>query len=282
MKMKISIENYRFREALGDEMTIKVIADAGFDAMDFSYYWVKKAEDPLSCDYRDFAKRIRERLDAAGIVCNQAHAPFDFAFGESQDESSENYLRLTRSIESAAILGAEQIIVHRIGNPDKAVEWEYNLGFYRRLRKHAEKAGIRIAVENLFKWSPESGITGSYGKPEELCEVVEELGVDRFTCCVDLGHAAITGTAPEDFIAGMKDGMLGALHVQDNDLTSDGHLLPYMGRINWDAVMSALKAKNYDGDLTLEVFGWLGKLPASLMADAAVFAARTADQLRRL
>ena len=55
--LKISIENYRFREALGDDAAIKIIADAGFDAMDFSYYWVKNAPDPLGDDYLDFAKR---------------------------------------------------------------------------------------------------------------------------------------------------------------------------------------------------------------------------------
>lgn len=111
---------------------------------------------------------------------------------------------------------------------------------------------------------------------------MKELGADRFTACVDLGHAAITGTNPEDYIAGMEDGMLGALHVQDNDFRSDGHMLPFMGKTNWNAVMSALREKKYDGDLTLEVFGWLGRIPAGLMPGAAAFAARTADYLRSL
>lgn len=42
---------------MGDDAAIKIIADAGFDAMDFSYYWVKNAPDPLGDDYLDFAKR---------------------------------------------------------------------------------------------------------------------------------------------------------------------------------------------------------------------------------
>ena len=46
--------------------------------------------------------------------------------------------------------------------------------------------------------------------------------------------------------------------------------------------MSALREKKYDGDLTLEVFGWLGRIPAGLMPGAAAFAARTADYLRSL
>lgn len=279
--MRISIDSYHFRERLGDDGAIKAISDAGFDAMDFSYYWRKNASDPLGENYIEYAKSFREKLDRAGIVCNQAHAPFEIGYGEALDDSNPKYVQLLRSIEAAAILGAEQIIVHRIGTPEGADMVEYNLGYYRGLIPTCEKSGIKVAVENLFRGTS-NGLVGVFGKPEELCAIVNELGRDNFTCCLDLGHAAITGTKPQDYIMGMEDGMLGALHVQDNNFMTDEHLLPFYGKTDWKAVISALKTKNYAGDLTLEVFGWLKTLPAELLGDAAKFAAKTTDHLRTL
>ncbi len=279
--MKISIESYCFREKLGDDDTIKAIAEAGFDAIDFSYYWRAKAADALGEDYIDYANGFRKKLDAAGIVCNQTHAPFDVRYGEAFDESNPKYVALLRSVESSAILGAEQTVVHCLNVPEGVDLFEYNLRYYRSLIPTCEKAGIKIAVENLFTHT-QSGIVGILGKPDLLCKMVNELGRDNFTCCVDLGHAAITGTKPQDFVLGMEDGMLGALHIQDNNFCSDEHLLPFSGRTDWKAVGSALKAKGYDGDLTLEVFGWLKNLPSELMFDAAKYAAKTAEYVRSL
>ena len=45
--MKLSIENHVIRKAFGDEKAIEMIAQAGFDAMDFSFYWMPREEDIL-------------------------------------------------------------------------------------------------------------------------------------------------------------------------------------------------------------------------------------------
>lgn len=278
--MKISIESYTFREAFGNEKTIKLLSDAGFDAMDFSYYWRKRADNVLGDDWKDKAKEIRSMLDANGLECNQAHAPFDVCYGENFSEDEPKYLDLARSIGSAAILGAKQIIVHALRTPDGVDLMEYNFEFYKSLEKYCEEYGIKVAVENLFKQnSSGNGWDGILGTPAELCKLTRELG-KNFNCCVDIGHAAITGTAPQDFIAGMDSDLLCALHVQDNNMRSDCHWLPYQGNFNWEAVISALKAKNYGGDITLEVFGWLSRQPEGLLTEAARHAAVVASHLR--
>ena len=37
--MKLSIETYALREKFGDRGTILLAKEAGFDAVDYSYYW---------------------------------------------------------------------------------------------------------------------------------------------------------------------------------------------------------------------------------------------------
>ena len=43
-----------------------------------------------------------------------------------------------------------------------------------------------------------------------------------------------------------------SLHIQDNDGTGDGHLIPGDGNIDWDAFVDALHAVGYLGDCVME------------------------------
>lgn len=279
--MRLSTETHVARQRLGVYEGIKAIKDAGFDAFDFSYYWLGEDESEIIGEsYIQYAEKLKSYIDEIEIACNQAHAPFDFKYGMKMDETEPTYTAIVRSIESAAILGAENIVVHAIsGMPENEFE-EYNLEFYRSLAPYAEKAGIHIAVENLFKWSPENGLYPRIlGTPEELSSFIKKLDSDVFTACIDVGHAAITQTEPEDFISGMSGGIVKALHIQDTNYITDCHTIPYLGRINWDNVAEALKNKGYDGDLTFEVFGFLGSFPKELLPDALKLTERTGRAL---
>lgn len=72
--------------------------------------------------------------------------------------------------------------------------------------------------------------------------------------------------------------MLKALHVQDNDLKNDRHWLPYCGDLNWTNITRALGEIGYDGDLTFEIFGFLGKQEP----DNLPIALKSAEQTGRL
>ena len=43
-----------------------------------------------------------------------------------------------------------------------------------------------------------------------------------------------------------------AVHLHDNDQSSDLHLLPFDGTIDWDKLLKHLKNANYQGPVTLE------------------------------
>lgn len=271
--MKLSVEIYELIKKFGDYKAVEIVKEAGFDAIDYSYYWDNENERVLGDNYREYAENLKRHLDKTGIVCNQAHAPFSLKYGTAFDISEPEYLWLVHSLESAAILGAKNIIVHSVGVP-KGVDFEeYNFNYYRSLIPYCEKFGICVSVENLFSYdSKRHHLIGMLGSPEEINRIVERLDSPWINICVDIGHASLTGYEPEDFIGKINPKFLKALHVQDNNYMEDKHILPYTGDLNWEAIMTSLKNVGYDGDLTYEIFGYLSRIPNDLIPDALKFA----------
>jgi len=272
--MKLSVELYTLAQRFGDFKAIEMAKESGFDAIDYSYYYAKECEEILGDGYRGYAEKLRKHLDEVGIVCNQAHAPFSFRYGMEKNISEEKYLWMTRALESASILGAKNIIVHSITVPDGVDFEKYNIEYYKSFIPYCEKFGIHVAVENLFsRDNKRKRINGKLGSPEELSGIVEKINSPWIVACVDIGHAALTGYEPEDFIKKMNPSVLKALHVQDNDYLDDRHILPYTGELNWEAIMESLKKAEYDGDLTFEIIKFLDKFPDDLLPEAMSFAA---------
>ncbi len=278
--MRLSIETWVPQNAVGYESGLRMIADAGFDCCDFSYYGfnslggsVSPEEDLLGEDWKERAETLRRILDETGLRCNQAHAPFRFTRENVIGGGDPEWTKIVRSIRSAAILGAEQIIVHTVGNERDRDFEAFNLEFYRSFQPVCAESGIRIGVENLFfRDLKRRCFPGKLGTPEKLTAFLHQLDPRCFTACVDLGHAALTGQEPEEFLAGMSADDLGALHVHDNRYLDDDHLLPWNGDFRWDAIVSALAGIGYRGDLTLEVLGFLKRYDTEMLPAALRYA----------
>ena len=270
-------------QKLGDIKGLGVIKQAGFDCVDMSYYWQKENSRLTEEDYQEYAFKLKKHLDEIGLVCNQAHAPFDFKYGMDFDISNPEYLAITRAIESAAILGAKTIVVHSIvlkKNAQIIFDRAYNLAYYRSLQPLCEKFNIRIAIENLFVLDDKRGYyRGRLGTASELSAFISELNSPYFVACVDIGHAAMTGNEPEEFISGMDNALLQALHVQDGNYQVDCHTLPYLGNFNWSAIMQSLKQIDYKGELTFEIVKYLRNLPSELLLDALRFSEKVGRHL---
>ncbi len=268
--MQLSLESYALRRRYGDFEAARLISEAGFDAMDYSAYWYENS--PLAGDdYREYAHSLRAHIDSLGLTCNQSHAPFVMKYGMPFDLSCLEFRDVVRAMEVASILGAQQIVVHSLAMPKELVEdtqatHACALSFYRALLPFAEEFGIRIAVENLFVRHPEKFVYSKrLNSPETLSRLVRELDSPFAVACLDMGHAAMVGYEPEDFVRGMERGLLGAVHIQDGDYIEDRHTVPYVGQYHWEEIMRALAETGYAGDLTFEVYKFYQNLP-----DAAI------------
>ena len=278
--MKLSVELYTLAQRFGDFRAIEISKAAGFDAIDYSYYYDKECEEVLGDGYKEYAEKLRAHLDKVGISCNQAHAPFSFKYALEHNIFEEKYLWMIHALESASILGAENIVVHSITVPEGVDFEEYNIEYYKSFIPYCEQFGIRVAVENLFgRDEKRKRLTGKLGSPAELNRIVEKINSPWIVACVDIGHAALTGYEPEKFIEGVNPTILKALHVQDNDYLDDKHILPYTGELNWEAIMHSLKKVGYTGDLTFEIVKFLDKFPDELFPEVMQFAVSVGKHL---
>ena len=174
--MKLSVELYTVAKHYGDKKAIEIVKDAGFDAIDYSYYYDKECEEVLGENYKEYAKEIREHLDLVGIPCNQAHAPFNFKYGMTADTSEPKYLNIVRAIESASILGAKNIVVHAISVPEGVDFEEYNVEYYKSFIPYCEAFNIHVAVENLYsKDAKRNYYRSRFGSPQELNNVIKKI-----------------------------------------------------------------------------------------------------------
>ena len=268
--MLLSTESFSVCKHFDEETALKLLKDAGFDACDYSLYdeFAKLLDD----NYIQNAKRTKQILQKVGLLCNQAHAPFNLQEGEPFNISNKNYLEIVRSIEYAAYLGAKNIIVHVIPTKNRDNAYAYNLEYYKTLIPYCEKFGIKVAVENDFE--------RRNGKPLPLLndgkllqQFVKDLNSEYAVACVDIGHAAMFND-PAKFIGEMSGDILKALHVHDNDLNEDLHMIPYTSNINWNEVCAALNKIGYNGDITFEAIKGLYKIPNELKLDAHIFLAK--------
>ena len=248
--MNLAIESYRAWENLGIEGAVKAVKEAGFDAVDWSFYWDAA---PALCgeDYREKALEIRNALEKYGLKCSQAHAPFNFTCDMEQEDSCFAYLSIKRAIEACGIIGIDHIVVHGIAVPETAVSGkslDYNTGFYKKLEPLCRETGVKIAIENL---------SGAFTYPDLMNEILKRLNSPWFVGLVDVGHAWLrAGIQPGDFIRRLTPGSLKGLHIQDNHGAAGGvdeHLAPFLATVDFPDLLKALKETGYEGDFTLEL-----------------------------
>lgn len=268
------------------EDTIRAVAEAGFDAIDMSFVSYGREGLPLSLpDWRDWIARRKEDCDAAGLVINQGHAHY-YGILKSREFSAsdweENTAKIYRDIEAAGICKVPWLVFH----PDSC--WD-SAGYSRRLTLEKEterfsrfadvasKWGVGIAIENV----PDNRSGERYfgGTAEDLLDLVECLGDDKqFGICWDTGHANLNRLNQPECIRQMGK-YLKALHVNDNRGEKDDHTLPYLGKIEWEPILLALREIGYAGDFTYEIHKFTSGFDPALHQDAMKFAYHVARQM---
>ena len=269
--MRLSTDMTTLWQRYGHERAITLIKDAGFDAVDYCYWKMWNNTPAMGEDYEAYAKTLRSYLDAAGLPCNQIHIPWPIAYGEKMDESEFHFAVAARSVLAAGILGAKVAVVHAVKLPEDAPESviEYNYRYMMALRPYAERAGVKIGIENLFRRDPETNIFHSHlGTPSEILSLLDRLPREQFGLCIDIGHAALTYGDPARFIREVGGDQIIALHVHDVAEKEDSHQLPYLRSLNWKDITAALREVGYNGDFTYEIDGYYSCFPEGLERSA--------------
>lgn len=279
--MLFSSSTFVPQQKLGTIEGIKAMIDAGFPALDMSFFassWLFTYEG----DKLAVAKELRALADDRGVIFNQAHAPF----GPTDVFYEKYFPKFAEMFECCSVLGVQNVIVHPLqhlryyGNEEAL--FDINMEFYTSIRHFAEETGIRIALENMWQRHPQNNhvVDSVCADPKELCRYYDALGDNKhFTVCLDIGHVAICEREPEDAIRIIGHDRLGALHVHDVDYVSDLHLAPGASKLNWDNICRALAEIDYSGVFTLEADNFYRKADKEFYPTVLKFLADNARYL---
>ena len=258
------------------------MARLGFRALNYADF-ASLASPLYALDDAEARARMEAALSeirAAGLCVNQTHGPCP-TDDTTEESRARNFALTLRAIDLTAWLQARDLVIHPIlpfGQASRREDevFDANVRWLRALLPHAGARGVRLNVENL---------------PYAACEISHmrtlaavTAAVDDPACglCLDTGHAACLGDDPAE-MARLAGKRLYTLHVHDNDLRHDLHLIPFAGRIDWAAFRDALDEIGFDGVVSLEV-NLRGRVPAEMqpavgrwLADAANYINGTAE-----
>lgn len=278
--MKLVNNTYSFYEKYTIKEQIDILADAGYDAIDFSFFTGSKyfGKETENEEHISYLKDLRTHAEARGLSFVQAHAPMPSST-DNPERTEEIFGDIVRSMKYASILGVEIIVVHPLqhlayaeeGNPEKL--FEMNIDFYNRLLPYCKEYNIRVALENMYQ-VPFPGKIGhsTCSRPDEFLRYLDALDSEWFVACLDVGHAVLVCEDPAAIVKKLGN-CLKCLHVHDVDGTRDSHTLPYFGVYDWDKFAAALKEIGYKGNFTYESDSFFRNLPTELYPSAMKFAA---------
>jgi len=287
--MRLSITNAGLDSKFGYKPSLKMIKDAGFDAVDYNIC-ARGETHQLGEDYVEQAKEMRAYMDEIGLKCAQTHGPFPVMYNKPLDYTYSQFVKIVRAIEFTAIVGAPVIVIHSIEMPKALFKdtFDYNYNFYKTLQPYAEKFGIKIAIENLYIEDEKRHhyhAPGRFSTPDIMDKLLEALDSPVFCVCLDTGHAALCGVEPWMFIDNLENkSAIKVLHVHDVDYASDTHTIPFnisrsIKGIDWEKTMHSLYEAGYDGYLNFESGSFHHSYPDELIPDALSFTATVGKHL---
>lgn len=278
--MKLSTQTSRAFGKLGEDAGLKLLADAGYDALDISMF--SMCCDPECVwqqeDYREHAAALRKKCEDYGMYFNQGHSPFSYKFNEEGVFENRFMPDTIRSIEVAGLLGVRNLVIHPLHHfvyAGHAQEiFEKNMEFYRSLIPYAEAAGVKISLENMWQRDPirKYIVDDTLADPAEMNAYIDELNSFSpvFNACLDIGHVVLVGRDPAEVIRTIG-GRLEALHVHDNNYLADQHTVIGHGRIDYNAVIQALHDTGYKGEFTYEADAFFANFELAEFPLAAKF-----------
>lgn len=199
---------------------------------------------------RDFANFCLQH----GVKTLQAHMIFPSPIVTDKEIAGT----LVRQMEMLGGMGVKYGVLHLDSMKGCGLEHgeivERNIEALKNLLSLSSHTDTVLCIENL----------GSICRGiDEILYIIDKVGSDRLAVCLDTGHLNLEKTSTQrEFI--LKAGSrLKALHIANNDGTSDQHLAPFTGGrgIDFTEVVAALREVDYNGLFNYEIGGESGACP---------------------
>lgn len=195
--------------------------------------------------YRDLLAPVRANHGRLTL-----HGPFmDLPAGSPDAQISRVVAdRHRHAIHIAAQLGAEIVILHanyiaQITTEDYRRGWhKRNLAFWKPIADEAAASGVTIAIENMWEFDPH--IIG---------DMLGDLDHPALRACVDVGHAHLFSRVPFATWLEVMGPFIVHAHVNNNDGHVDVHRALTDGVLDYEPLLTALRALPQPPSFTLEM-----------------------------
>ena len=222
---------------MGVEQSFRLARIAGYDGLE-----IMVTTDPVSKD----AAALNALIERYSLPILSIHAPSLFWMQLIGGRDAQ--LKLERSAELAAAVGATSVVVH----PPFRWESSYAKDFERIVRETARNTGIEVCVENMFPWKIAHKNLKAYApSPDPL-----DLDVDAMT--LDFSHASLSGRDSLEYAMAMGDKLRhihlcdGRRSVDDGNM-HDEHLVPGRGTQPVAETLTYLVENGFRGHVIAEI-----------------------------
>ncbi len=244
---------------------ISRIAQLGFRAVEL-IAWKREILDEYYTPQT--VKDLRNIIDSEGLVLSQfVSTPSGMASPDKREreQSVEHFKKL---VEVGVELGTEivnSVSVHPFGiqfpritdlphmqkfqvDIPTDLNWQQNwldyVDIMRQCCNLCEQAGIKYALEpHPFRYMANAA---------SMLRLIEHVGSDSLGMNFDPSHLFPVGEIPHMVIYQLGDRIFHC-HFSDNDAMTNVHWRPGKGKIDWEAVMIALKDVGFDGVISIEL-----------------------------
>ena len=264
--MHLSMHNWMRAEPI--EVTIRRLARYGYKSIELS-------GEPEVFD----TKELRKLLADNGIACWGAvslmfegrdliHA--DEAVRATSIKYLNDCITMAKELDGyeMTIVPSQVGKVAAMDTPEQ--EWAWAVESLKEVYAHAQKEGIRMALEPLNRFE-----TNFLNRADQAVLLAEQVGPDCGVC-IDTFHLNIEEANMIEAIKSSKERLVD-FHVADNNRMACG-----MGALDWPLIVSTLKEIGYDGALTVEFVAPLDRTPANPYQNAVAAAEQelTPEQLQ--
>lgn len=278
--------------AFGETDALQKIAAAGFDAIDYSMHLYSLSDGIFDLSREEIARRYSvygAQAKAVGLTVGQLHAIYPTWTGCAKSDE-RRCTAVILGILAAGAMDCPYVIVHpmipdaKTDGSSRAKIWRMNQEFYISLIPILRECRTKLCIENMFSFEGGRYVPNCVSTAEDMAEYIDRMndiaGEERFAACLDTGHAHLLGLDLAGMVCALGS-RLQTLHLHDNDGRGDAHTAPYMGTLNWDRFLRALRTVGYAGILSFEAHGFIDAYPPELCSEALSMLAATGHHFER-
>lgn len=250
--MHLSMHNWMRAEPI--EVTIRRLAKYGYESIEIS-------GEPEIYDPKEVRRLLAENglrcWGAVTLMLGERCLP---AKDEGQRARSIQYVKdvvtMVKEMDGEVVTIVPGTVGKIVPDGTPEEEWQWAVDALKEIYAHAQKEGIRLAIEPLNRFE-----TYFINRAAQALALAEAVG-PACGVCLDTFHLNIEEADPYQAILEVGDRLVD-FHVADTNRMPAGY-----GHWDWLKVIGTLQTIGYDGALTTEFVAPIDRTPANPYPDA--------------